>query len=187
MQNGSSLAVLKDTLSPLCGPQRLFIKTARAADAEPLSCCCSVIAIKDPCRVRTGSAAVSQKQSFPLFSFRWSRKHGDNSGVCSGCRVSCVGSRVPPPGCRVAYPPSEPQDVASHPLSALLTVGCPHPGLCLQHWVLRCVNRARASRHFSSNLVERLQRKENYLAKKYPKISTMGRSLAASTNQVSSE
>lgn len=92
MQNGSSLAVLKDTLSPLCGPQRLFIKTAHTADMHSLSCCYSGNSYKKKkksSRIRIYCLFFENKVS--LFHFLKSEgylntsSHPSPSRIGSGC------------------------------------------------------------------------------------------------------
>lgn len=128
MQNGSSLAVLKDTLSPLCGPQRLFIKTAHTADAESLSCCYGGNSYlkkkKNHATSKLDPWLSRRNKSFSLFSFRWSRRHGNNSRACSVSRMS-----DPLPVGRISGLLGL-QSLASHPVPALATRLLPTP------WVL---------------------------------------------------
>lgn len=135
MQNGSSLAVLKDTLSPLCGPQRLFIKTAHTADAESLSCCYGGNSYlkkkKNHATSKLDPWLSRRNKSFSLFSFRWSRRHGNNSRACSVSRMS-----DPLPGgshlrlVRASEPGFSPRaclghPIIAHPLGSVYSVNSP--------------------------------------------------------------
>lgn len=86
MQNGSSLAVLKDTLSPLCGPQRLFIKTAHTADMHSLSCCYSGNSYKKKKSSLIGIYCLFFKNKVSLFRFLKSGGYLSASGCPSPSR-----------------------------------------------------------------------------------------------------
>ena len=92
---------------------------------------------------------VSQKQKFSLFSFRWSRRHGNNSRACSVSQMS-----DPLPVGHVSGLLGL-QSLASHPVPALATRLLPTPWVLFTARTCRYINWT--PRLNSCNLAERLQ------------------------------